>query len=347
MPDTADPSTIEPGSRTLIAAATTATTAAEDPPPAPPPPTRGDDRFGLHRDETVADGLRRAARGRLAASSAALAAASDSAGIGEAVHGARKSIKRVRAVLRLSRDALAAQTYEHENATMRAIAGRLAGARDAQVLIETLQALEQRCDGELRPDMTERLRARLEDDHGRELAAMSDDGDLAVTTRQALEDARARTAQWSLQRDDLEAVEPGLRRVYGRGRKRLRAARDEPTAENLHAARKRVKDLWHAAELLREAHPKRMKRLARDAHELSSLLGDHHDLSVLRDYAEANPQLFSDMPSRQALLGAVDRRRDALRDEALDLGRRLFRRSPKRFTKDVARGWEKHVAASG
>lgn len=123
----------------------------------------------------------------------------------------------------------------------------------------------------------------------------------------------------------------------------MRAARDEPTAEHLHDARKRVKDLWHAAELLRAAHPKRMKRLARRAHDVSSLLGDHHDLSVLREYAAANPQLFSDMAAREALLDAIDRRRDALARRALKRGRRLYERPPKRFAKQVARGWRKRV----
>jgi CHAD domain-containing protein len=337
----------DPASRTLIAAAATATPAAGEPPPAPDPPSRWEREFRLHADETVADGLRRAARGRLADSSAALAGVTDRDELGDAVHRTRKSIKRVRAVLRLSRDALGGETYERENASMRAIAGRLSGARDAQVLIETLRSLEQEIDDELWTRVSERLLARLDDDRTRELAAMADDGDLAVVTRQALEEARARTCDWSFERTGFDAVEPGLRRVYRRGRTRMRAACDEPTAENLHDARKRVKDLWHAAELLHEAHPQRMKRLASDAHDVADLLGDHHDLSVLREYADANPQLFSDMSTREVLLDALQRRGDALQERALERGRRLYERPPKRFVKKIARGWEKRVAAAG
>jgi CHAD domain-containing protein len=333
-------------SRTLIAAAATATPAADDPPPAPPPPSREEREFRLHAGETVADGIRRAARGQLADSSAALAGAADRAELGAAVHGTRKSIKRVRTALRLSRDAIGAATYERENTELRAIAGRLADARDAQVLIETLRALEQRAGDELSPQTTQRLQARLEDDHGREIAVMAADGDLALTTGLALEQARARTAQWSFGQHGFGAVKPGLLRVYRRGRRGLRAACDEPTAENLHDVRKRVKDLWHASELLHAAHPKRMKRLARDAHELSGLLGDHHDLSVLRDYAQANPQLFSDMTARETLLAALDRRSETLQHRALKLGRQLYKRPPKRFVKDVARGWDKRVGSA-
>ncbi len=335
----------DPASRTLIAAAVTGTAAADDPPPAPKPAGGEERAFRLRADETVADGIRRAARGQLADSSEALAGASGTDELGDAVHSTRKAIKRVRTTLRLSRDALGERAYERENSDIRTIAGRLSDARDAQVLIETLDALEQRFEDELAPSTAEKLRARLEDEHERALSAFADDGDLAATTRQALEEVRARTAEWSFGRQGFDSVKPGLRRVYRRGRKRIRAACADPSAENLHDARKRVKDLWHAAELLHEAHPERMKCLARDAHALSDLLGEHHDLSVLRDHVEANPQLFADMTAREALLAVLERRRDMLQRRALKLGRRVYRHSPKRFVKDVERGWRKRVGS--
>lgn len=340
-----DPS--DPAGRTLIAAATTGSTAAQDPPPAPAPPDHEERAFCLRRGEPIAEGLRRAARGQLADSATGLAGVTDRDELGEAVHSSRKSIERVRATLRLSRDAIGEETYQHENAQLRTIAGRLSGARDAHVLIDTLRGLEERYPDELSPPLTERLHARLEDDHTRAISAMADDGDLAVTTRQALEDAHARTAAWSFEQDGLRAVQPGLRRAYRRGRRQLRAAREQPSAENLHDVRKRVKDLWHASELLHEAHPKRMRRLARDAHELSGLLGDHHDLSVLRDLVAANPQLFADMAARELLLAAIDRRRETLQRRALKLGRQVYKTSPKRLVKDIARGWDKRASSTG
>jgi CHAD domain-containing protein len=314
--------------------------------PAPTPQGAKARRFRLRSGETVPEGMRRVARGQLADSADALEHAAGDGELGTAVHGTRKSIKRVRAALRLSRDAIGEEVYDRENAGLREIAGRLSGARDAQVLIETLDALQERFADELAPQATETLRLRLEDDHRRAVAGLADGGELALITRQALVAAGDRAARWSFAADDFAAVKPGLKRVYGRGRKRMRAAREDPAAEHLHDARKRVKDLWHAAELLRAAHPKRMKRLAGDAHTLAGLLGDHHDLSVLRAYVEGAPQLFSDMESRDALLSAIDRRSEVLQRRALKLGRRLYKRPAKRFVKDVARGWKKRVGAA-
>jgi len=334
----------DPSARTLVGAAAAGATAAGHPPSAPKPATGAQRKFRLRADEPVPDGMRRVARGRLADGAEALAGVT-TAGLGEAVHATRKNVKRVRAAVRLSRDAIGEDIYHRENTHMRMIAGQLAGARDARVLVETLTALEQRFEDELPRGATAALRARLEDDHERAIAAMAEDGDLAARAAQGLDEARARTAQWSFERDDFRALKPGLRRTYRRGRKRLRAARKEASAENLHDCRKRVKDLWHAAQILRPAHPKRMKRLARDAHDLADLLGDHHDLSVLRDYVEVHPQLFSGAAPRDALLAVLDRRRDTLRRKALKRGRRLYRRSPKRFVAAVEQGWRKRVAA--
>ena len=82
-----------------------------------------------------------------------------------------------------------------------------------------------------------------------------------------------------------------------------------------------------------------------ELHFLSDLLGNAHDLSMLRDYAESHPGCFADETSRQALLAVVDRRSDALRDKALHRGRRLYKRKPRRFARAVKRGWKKRASA--
>ncbi|MBW3608444.1 MAG: CHAD domain-containing protein [Actinobacteria bacterium] len=327
-----------------MAAAAAGTAAAADPPPAPAPPDPRQRRFRLIAGEAIPDGIRRIAAGQLADGADELAAATEP-GLGPAVHDARKRIKRVRAVLRLSRDAIDEGLYVRENMQLRNTAARLSTARDARVLIETLAALEARFAADLPPDATVELRARLHDEHERALEALAAEG-VTRETSHALAQAGARTAEWTFERDDFAALEPSLRRIYRRGRKRLNAARAEPSAENLHDCRKRVKDLWHVSQVLRPVHPKRMKRLSRRAHKLADLLGDHHDLSVLRDYVEVHPHHFEDGPTRDALLAAIDRRRGELSRRAVKLGRGVYKRPPKRFIADIERGWRKRLQMS-
>lgn len=288
--------------------------------------------------------MRRVASGQLADAADELAAATQPE-LGAAVHGARKRIKRVRATLRLSRDAIDERIYVRENMQLRTIAAGLSGARDAHVLIETLAELEARFAADLPPHATAELRVRLHDEHQRALEALAAE-DIAQTTTTAFLEAAARTADWTFARDDFAAIEPSLRGIYRRGRTRLRTARKEPSAENLHDCRKRVKDLWHVTQLLHCADPKRMKRLSRRAHELADLLGDHHDLSVLRDYVDVHPHHFEDASTRDALIAVIDRRRRTLARRALKLGRDVYKRPPKRFVAQIERGWHKRLQVS-
>ena len=288
--------------------------------------------------------MRRIAGGQLAGAADKVAAA-DEADLGPAVHSARKSIKRVRAALRLSRSAIDEQVYARENLQLRTVAGTLAPARDARVLLETLDALTAKFPGDLPPHIVAELRSRLHDEHERALEALVAE-DVAPTAIRELAEAGARTDEWRFEGDDFGALEPSLRRIYRRGRTRLRTARAEPTAEHLHDCRKRVKDLWHVAQILQPADPKRMKRLSRRAHKLADLLGDHHDLSVLRDYVEVHPHHFEDLPTRDVLLAVIDRRRKRLARRALKLGRDVYKRPPKRFVAQVERGWGKRLQVS-
>ena len=107
-----------------------------------------------------------------------------------------------------------------------------------------------------------------------------------------------------------------------------------------------MKDLWHATEIVGAAQPQRLERVARRAHKLSSLLGDHHDLQVLRAYVTAHPQCFTEETSRQALLAVIDRRAGRLCEKALARGAKLYKAKPKRFVRAIERGWRKRADAA-
>jgi hypothetical protein len=90
-------------------------------------------RYRLRPDEGASEGIRRVARGQLELASNRLTD-SGRKEIGEAIHEARKSLKRLRAVVRLARDPLGDDTYRHENRTFRDAGRKLSDVRDAQVI---------------------------------------------------------------------------------------------------------------------------------------------------------------------------------------------------------------------
>jgi CHAD domain-containing protein len=315
---------------------------ADEPTPLPVAFARDADRsFRLHRHEPLPDGMRRIARGRLDEAAGKLAAATGET-LAEAVHSTRKQLKRVRASVRLSRDAIGERTYEHEQLVLRSAGRRLAAGRDAQVLLDTLDDLRARHPDELPEHLLAPLRRRLDDERREAERALG--GERAREVLAALDKARERTAQWAFERDGFDALSPGLRRIYRRGRRAMRVAREDPSPDNLHAWRKRVKDLWHATQIVADAYPKRLDRFARRAHRLADVLGDGHDLHVLRAYVEAHPLALAHEPTRRALLSIIERRADSLRDKALKRGAKLYERKPAKFVSKIERGWTARTA---
>jgi CHAD domain-containing protein len=295
--------------------------------------------FCLYGKESIPDGIRRIVRGQLDQAHTALADSPDDA-LADAVHEARKSFKRLRATVRLARGAIGDKRYRKENTAFRDSARRLAGVRDASVLIETLANLS---GDELPTGTLARLREQLESEREQALRSLRENDQLVAAVLGDLDEARARTAAWTFDAAGFEALEPGLRRIYRRGRKAMRQALADPADEHLHDWRKRVKDLWHAEQILLPAAPEKMTNLAKRTHDLSDLLGDDHDLAELSLYVARHSDCFDDGASQGALTAVIDRRRKQLQRQAFALGQELYRRKPKRFVKAIRKAWQKRA----
>jgi hypothetical protein len=128
--------------------------------------------------------------------------------------------------------------------------------------------------------------------------------------------------------------------MYRRTRRAYLAARKAPTDENLHELRKRSKDLWHAAQILRPFAPKMMTTLADRAHRLSDLVGDDHDLAVLSHKAAERPELLADKREAAVLQALIARRRLQIQHKAIELAQRMFVAKPRRLARPIRQARE-------
>jgi CHAD domain-containing protein len=281
--------------------------------------------YRLKRKEALPEGVARIARGRI---DHAIDELNGEAGSSpeEAVHNTRKDMKKLRALLRLMRSELGDDVYRRENECFRDAAAELSGVRDADVMLATLETLE------LEEPVSGPLRQALEAHRLRTGGGSRKQA--ASQVIEILEQARARAAEWPLERDDFEALRPGLRRMYKRGRREFLALREEPTVEGLHEWRKRSKELWYDHALLGSLWKPVMDAVGDEAHALSDRLGDDHDLAVLlawaQEHAEREPELVE----------AVERRRAKLQRDAFELGARLYADRPKAFLRRLELLWE-------
>jgi CHAD domain-containing protein len=298
--------------------------------------------FTIVPGEPVADEVRRVARERIDHAIEELRGNSESSRA-QAVHEARKDMKKLRALLRLVRGEIGDEVYAHENACFRETAGQLSGVRDADVMILTLADLERRY-GDL-PGAARKLRPALVAHRFRVAAGSTRPA--VQTAIDTLAEARARVDAWPLHTYGFEALEEGLGRSYRRGRKAYHRAQELPSPESMHEWRKRVKDLWYHVSLLEEAWRPVMSALADEAHELSDRLGDEHDVSVLVEWAHRHASALNgaDPMLRGFDVIGASRRRE-LQEEAFGYGARLYADKPSRFVARIEGWWEATVASA-
>jgi CHAD domain-containing protein len=297
--------------------------------------------YRLQSEEGARAGLARTAREQLDAAAAALSdgIADDPVG---SVHAARKAVKKERSLLRLARAAIPGKRRRRANDRLREASRGLSDVRDADVMIQTLDALAQRFVGQLPQSTFDGVREPLAHERDEQRAQLAGSA-LGPETAAQLGAVRAELDEWKLRRGGWPALEPGLKRSYRRGRHAMRVAERDRSVEAMHAWRKRAKDLWYHERLLADICGPAVKGQAKDLDRLSDLLGDDHDLGVLAARV-ATGHAPVDVAG---LLGLIDHRRTELQTEALHLGRRVYAESPKAFARRLRRSWETGRAIAG
>src|ERR1039458_4213727 len=179
--------------------------------------------FALLPGEGVGEGLQRMALGQLYLAIEQLEGVDGPADgrkpAERAVHETRKSLKRLRALLRLLEDELGERAFARESALLRDAGRRLARARDSEVMVNTLDDLIARGPGKLaRRRGVRRLRARLLAEREAAAEAMLADHVMRARVLGDLRMLRARVAEWRLpDPGGIELVEPALKRLYRQG----------------------------------------------------------------------------------------------------------------------------------
>jgi CHAD domain-containing protein len=289
--------------------------------------------YRWHPGASPRDELRRIARTQVERSLAAVADPDRHA----AVHQVRQRGKKVRALLRLVR-LQAPELYERENAAFRDATRRVAADRDAGVALETYDALVERfVDASassglapVRAALVERRDAVLDDQLEERLEAVRAD----------LEASLGRIEGWELEGEGFDVVAGGLAKTYGRAHDRMVDAYEQRTSEAFHEWRKRVKYHRYHMKLLQDAWPAVVKARRSQLHELTDLLGDDHDLAVLRADLIADPERYGGELAVATACALLDRRRAELQADAQLLGQRCFAESTDRFVERFERYWQ-------
>ena len=199
----------------------------------------------------------------------------------EHLHEMRVAVRRLRAILRASRDLFDARWVERLRSELDWLGGRLGLVRDLDILDAYLRPRLAGLEGAERR-AGQRVLRRLSADRTRAQADLN----------AALDNPRypriLEQLETFLSRPPASASDVSLPDVAATEWKRLRKAVQKlpgrPSADDLHAVRIKVKRARYAAELARAAAGERGKRFINQAKKLQDILGDLQDAVVIEQY---------------------------------------------------------------
>ncbi|SRR5579883_1013831 len=295
--------------------------------------------FELRTGESLRKGIRRIVRKQLDDALEELTG-EDKGPRDEAVHEARKCFKKVRAVLRLVRPVIGTKAYRAENTCFRDAARPLTEVRDAKILIETLDGLVEYFQEYIAARAFNDVRKSLQGNLRAVRKRVLDEQNAFTVVGEVVRQARERVKDWADVANGRSTVGQGLEDTYRRARAAFEEAAANPTVETLHEWRKQAKYQRYQLEVLRPIWPERLEELTNKADRMGNLLGDDHDLAVLRQMLADEPDRFDDEGDREVLLALIDRRRAELEQEAMLLGARFFQDRPRQFARRLKGYWK-------
>jgi CHAD domain-containing protein len=262
----------------------------------------------------------------------------------EAIHDARKALKKARADLRLLQDGMSKPTYQAENAGLRDAGRFLSPLRDARSLIEAFDSLHARYIDELQgvelAPLQKILRGNLAKAR-RHLHPQGKSADLGNCIR-LLEGSLDLANQGDFSSINSSTIGPGLRRIYRKGRKAYAEAKTVPTTEALHEWRKQVKYLLNAMDGLHSSKKDRERgkvvKILKRTDRLADYLGDDHELAMLAQETARGAYAAIDGDVIKKLDALIEPRRMKLQKRAFRLGKKLYDEKPRRFTKQTGVG---------
>jgi CHAD domain-containing protein len=257
-------------------------------------------------------------------------------GVHEAIHDARKNIKRIRALYRLIASEIG-EFQARENDRLRVIARALSHLRDSAVLVETTDYLERETDEQQAKAVIRRL-GRAMKKRRDQITAEGEELETTLTmAATGLRDAVAAVKGLNLaklRKQSIECITKGWRKTGKKALKALHACQHSDEEVPFHDLRKRSQDRFMHAALLHSAWPSGMHSLQRQAKALVDLLGREHDLAVLNE--QVRGEKGKNTADRAQLLQAIAMEREKLQESARELGEQVFDEKPKRDAEIIA-----------
>lgn len=255
----------------------------------------------------------------------------------KAIHYTRKRMKEVRGVLRLIRDHIDKEVYKQDNTFFRDTARQFSELRDNEVFIDVLNNLWHQTEGDNQQGIAQIIR-QAQESHDQQKETLLHKEHILDTVKQKLSDAHRHIDNWPVKGNDFDTISSGIKRVYKRGHKAFDLAYHEPSIDNFHEFRKRVKYLRYHIEFIENSWKKVLKAYRKEISQLSDFLGEDHDYGMTIQKLQSTDYGISEEIIGE-IINMAEYKRKNLQEEALPLAQKIYAEEPDEFIKRLSTYW--------
>jgi CHAD domain-containing protein len=247
------------------------------------------------------------------------------------VHDLRKSVKKLRALLKLLRKETGEEFFKKNNFALRDLNSRSAAIRNYSALIKLVQMISEH------PEETEFLETlnllllRLQSDF-KEVQRVTTYDTLFKYNQTQLEKYKSHLSNLEINESRFASIKAGITRVYSDGISSFEIAIANPTEKTLHEWRKNVKDLSYCSLTLTPIWKPVLKSFTKELNVLSDMLGELHDFYELTHYIQS---LIDNSYDFSNIFILIENKQTHLMDKSFHLGKKIFAESGEQFSERI------------
>ncbi|MDR5589820.1 CHAD domain-containing protein [Christiangramia sp. SM2212] len=254
-----------------------------------------------------------------------------------AVHDIRKRLKKLRAMARLFRDEMGEEEYKSLNIKFRDLGREISDIRDFTAYLETLERLKLRYGKYLYKSFFNSVEKKLLDERKNMTEELIRQDFFSGHLMSEFENISNDIKQWPVRSNNIDIILPSIERVYQRGNDAMKVSFENPTTENFHEWRKRVKYLWYQLLLLQDTWPQFFETLEAEVHLLADFLGDDHDLMLFMNKVLSEDFHLKDEEQKEMFEALIAEFSDQLRKDAEIKGKLIYAESPEDFRNRIGK----------
>lgn len=247
-----------------------------------------------------------------------------------AIHEVRKSMKKLRAMLRLVRPVIRKKAFVSADRAVRDFARQLGGARDSAVVLATFDELMAHYSAFLNESTLLPIRQALATRHQLAMEQQQAGLDFA-TLKSKFDDLDEHFSRLDLGEFTNKILLDSAQESYRECRAALASLHVDPSTEHGHALRKQVKYLWYQIRMFQKADTAQIRQQIQELDELGEMLGRDHDLALLGETLQGDPGICCNAIRCEIVSGLIETRRIAILSAALRLADRIYAQKPRRF----------------